>query len=79
MMKTTQWIAAIALALGTGAAFAHGNSAHMAEQTASPLMGHMAGHMPSHPVPKEQKAWGIAGDVKDAARTITLDMSDDMR
>jgi uncharacterized cupredoxin-like copper-binding protein len=47
----------------------------MAGQTASP----MPIHMPSHSTPKEQKAWGIAGDVKDAARTITLDMSDDMR
>ena len=35
--------------------------------------------MPNHSAPKEQKAWGIAGDAKDAARTITLDMSDDMR
>ena len=75
MMNTTQWIAAIALVLGTGSAFAHGNSAHMAGQTAGP----MPGHMPSHSTPKEQKVWGIAGDVKDAARTITLDMSDDMR
>ena len=47
----------------------------MAGQTAGP----MPGHMPSHSTPKEQKVWGIAGDVKDAARTITLDMSDDMR
>ena len=71
MMNTTQWIAAIALVLCTGAAFAHGNSGHMAGQTASP--------MPSHSASKEQKAWGISGDAKDAARTITLDMSDDMR
>lgn len=75
MMNTTQWIAAVALALSTGTAFAHGNSAHTAGQTTSP----MAGHMPSHSAPKEQKAWGIAGDAKEAARTITLDMSDNMR
>ena len=47
----------------------------MAGQTASPMPGHMS----SHSTPKEQKAWGISGDAKDAARTITLDMSDDMR
>ena len=28
---------------------------------------------------KEQKPWGIAGDAKDAQRTITLNMTDDMR
>ena len=28
---------------------------------------------------KEQQAWGIAGDVKAARRTITLRMTDDMR
>ena len=33
----------------------------------------------SAPIIKEQKAWGIAGDPKDAQRTITLNMSDDMR
>lgn len=33
----------------------------------------------SAPVIKEQKAWGIAGDAKDAQRTITLNMTDDMR
>lgn len=30
-------------------------------------------------VPREQKAWGIAGDAKDAKRTITVRMGDDMR
>ena len=33
----------------------------------------------SAPIIKEQKAWGIAGDAKDAKRTITLDMTDNMR
>nr|WP_291142171.1 cupredoxin family protein [Hydrogenophaga sp.] len=28
---------------------------------------------------KEQKPWGIAGDVKDVRRTLTVRMSDDMR
>jgi uncharacterized cupredoxin-like copper-binding protein len=31
------------------------------------------------PVRKEQKAWGIAGDAKDAKRSITVGMSDTMR
>ena len=31
------------------------------------------------PVRKEQKEWGIAGDAKDAKRTIKLSMSDTMR
>ena len=33
----------------------------------------------SAPTIKEQKAWGIAGDAKNAQRTITLNMTDDMR
>ena len=33
----------------------------------------------SAPIIKEQKAWGIAGDAKNAQRTITLNMTDDMR
>ena len=28
---------------------------------------------------KEQKEWGIAGDVKDVRRTIAIRMTDDMR
>ena len=31
------------------------------------------------PVKKEQKAWGIAGEVKDVKRTIEISMSDNMR
>ena len=31
------------------------------------------------PARKVQKAWGIAGDVKAAARTIEIRMTDDMR
>lgn len=31
------------------------------------------------PARKEQKAWGIAGDAKAAARTIEIRMTDDMR
>lgn len=33
----------------------------------------------SGPVKKEQTAWGIAGDVRQVARTITIVMSDQMR
>ena len=35
-------------------------------------------HAPTTATP-EQKAWGIAGNAKDAQRTITLNMTDDMR
>lgn len=45
------------------AGFSHENTAH-----ASPAA-----------LPKEQKAWGIAGDGKAVQRTITLTMSDNMR
>lgn len=31
------------------------------------------------PTIKEQKTWGIAGDAQDALRTVTLNMTDDMR
>lgn len=33
----------------------------------------------SGPAIKEQKTWGIAGDAQHALRTITLNMTDDMR
>ena len=36
--------------------------------------GHSAG-----PVIKEQKPWGIAAEAREARRTITIDMGDDMR
>ena len=36
-------------------------------------------HKASGPLVKEQKPWGIAGEAKDARRTITIRMSDDMR
>ena len=62
-MKTIKTIAASALLLCASAVFAHGNESHA----------------PVGPVAKEQKAWGIAGDAKDAKRTITLDMTDNMR
>lgn len=50
-----------------------------------PLLAHAHGdmhkdhHQAAGPVVKEQKPWGIAGDAKNARRTITIRMSDDMR
>ena len=64
-------IALIALAalLGAGAAQAHGDKDHAAKAgTAAPAR-----------VEREQKPWGIAGDARNARRTIVIDMSDDMR
>ena len=62
-MKTIKFIAACSLLVSASASFGHENSAHAPR-------GHVA---------KEQKAWGIAGDAKAVARTITLRMTDDMR
>jgi uncharacterized cupredoxin-like copper-binding protein len=57
--------AATALLVGlAGAAQAHGNAGH------SPV---------GAPVKKEQQPWGIAGDAREAKRTIAIAMSDDMR
>jgi uncharacterized cupredoxin-like copper-binding protein len=50
-----------------------------------PLLAHAHGemhkdhHKAAGPVVKEQKPWGIAAEAKDAQRTITIRMSDDMR
>ena len=38
-----------------------------------------AGHKPAGPVVKEQKDWGIAGERRQARRTIEVGMGDDMR
>ncbi len=52
---------------------------------ALPLLAHAHGemhkdhHQATGPVVKEQKPWGIAADAKDAQRTITIRMSDNMR
>ena len=62
-MKTIKFIATCALLISASTSFGHENSAHA----------------PRSPVAKEQKAWGIAGDAKNAQRTITLNMTDDMR
>ena len=50
--------------LAGNVAWAHGNQAHSGQHA------HAA---------KEQKDWGIAGEAKDAKRTITLTMNDKMR
>ncbi|RQO83456.1 plastocyanin/azurin family copper-binding protein [Acidovorax sp. FJL06] len=63
-MKTIKFIATCALLAGAAPSFGHENMPHAARNT---------------PVVKEQKAWGIAGDDKAVARTITLRMTDDMR
>jgi uncharacterized cupredoxin-like copper-binding protein len=50
-----------------------------------PLLAHAHGemhkdhHKATGPVVKEQKPWGIAAEAKEAQRTITIRMSDDMR
>jgi len=48
----------------TGVAHAHGDKAHA---------------KPAGAVRKEQKAWGIAGDVQAVSRTIEIEMTDRMR
>lgn len=63
-MKTIKFIAACALLAGANASLGHENMPHAARNT---------------PVVKEQKPWGIAGDPKAVARTITIRMTDDMR
>jgi uncharacterized cupredoxin-like copper-binding protein len=67
-MKAKTTLAAVAafagIALTTGAALAHEN--HGAKK-------------PAATVKKEQQPWGIAGDAKEAKRTIEIAMTDDMR
>jgi uncharacterized cupredoxin-like copper-binding protein len=62
-LKKTLFALAAAIAFGAAPALAHQKSAH-AKPTA---------------VVKEQKPWGIAGDAKEAKRTIEIAMTDDMR
>jgi uncharacterized cupredoxin-like copper-binding protein len=67
-MKTPSTFAAICMAAGlafaTGAALAHGDEHRKPAAAATE---------------KEQQPWGIAGDAKDARRTIRIAMTDDMR
>ena len=64
-MNTFAFLLATALLAGPAAVFAHGSEAHDDAPKAAAV--------------KEQKPWGIAGDASAARRTITLDMSDNMR
>ena len=61
---TLNLIAVCALINWSTASFAHENTPHKAKKSV---------------VVKEQKDWGIAGDVKSATREITLAMDDTMR
>jgi uncharacterized cupredoxin-like copper-binding protein len=58
-------LASLGIALAGNAASAHGDAAHKKKASSA--------------VKKEQKAWGVAGDVKDITRTIEIRMSDTMR
>ena len=62
-MKTLKFIAISALLTIANTVFSHGNESHA----------------PASLMVKEQKAWGIAGDASSAVRTITLNMTDEMR
>lgn len=64
-MKT---ITALITAAVFGASFS--SQAHEGEDHSKRVSG---------PIKKEQKAWGIAGDTKDATRTFDLSMTDNMR
>jgi len=68
-MKSRRRFLATSLAAGVLAvhhsAFAHGNAEH-ADKAASDT-------------PKEQQAWGIAGDEQSISRTIPIVMTDEMR
>jgi uncharacterized cupredoxin-like copper-binding protein len=55
-------------------------AACMALAAPAPALAHgPQGHGAAKAVVKEQKPWGIAGDAKNARRTIEIRMSDDMR
>jgi uncharacterized cupredoxin-like copper-binding protein len=64
-IKSTVLAIAAALACAVGSAFAHGDEVHKKPADAA--------------LRKEQQPWGIAGNTKDAARTIEIAMSDAMR
>lgn len=64
MKKLIFALLAALITSATTFAFAHGDEAHAKK---------------AGPVKKEQKEWGIAGEAKGATRTITFNMSDNMR
>jgi uncharacterized cupredoxin-like copper-binding protein len=65
-MRTLKFIAACALWTCATASFGHESAAH-------------GGHAAPAAVAPQQQDWGIAGQARDARRTITLRMTDDMR
>ncbi|MCS4292507.1 putative cupredoxin-like copper-binding protein [Comamonas sp. BIGb0152] len=69
-MKTISHLVACTLLASASTAFAHGSESHAATSASAPA---------STAVTKEQKDWGIAGDAKQASRSIDLNMGDDMR
>ncbi|MEF9964906.1 MAG: cupredoxin family protein [Comamonas sp.] len=69
-MKTISHLLACTLLASASTAFAHGSESHAATSASAPA---------STAVTKEQKDWGIAGDAKQASRSIDLNMGDDMR
>ena len=62
--------------LGTVTLFA---IAGLAATAANPALAHGDKAMKASPNVKEQKPWGIAGDLKGVKRTVTLTMDDKMR
>lgn len=63
-MKTAMTFLCAAL-LAASPAWAHGDPSHAAHGAQTP--------------PRQQQAWGIAGEAKEVKRTLTLTMTDDMR
>ena len=66
-MKNIKLIAACALLVSVSAAFGNENMPHHAATPATQQQ------------PKEQQAWGVAGDASAVQRTLTLQMDDNMR
>lgn len=64
MKKLTSALLATLIAGASTFAFAHSEDAHAKK---------------AGPVKKEQKEWGIAGEAKAVSRTITFNMTDNMR
>jgi len=64
MNKLTSTLLAVLITGASTLAFAHSDAAHAKK---------------AGPVKKEQKEWGIAGETKAVTRTITFNMSDNMR
>lgn len=54
-------------------------AALLGEACAAPDHGGAQHHGAEAPMAKEQKAWGVAGDARAVARTISIRMGDDMR